>query len=145
MVNSVHPINLVTTMDGVGPSNTPGTSKGRDVADQEEARRRKGKAIAKPSKTIDSALKRLEDKEDGPRKLAKLCLGPEMPRASAFDQLGGGRDRHPTPSRQSRDAETIHLDEDEAESQARQSAYTRIPYEDQEEDFNRIGSMVQKL
>ncbi|VFQ71056.1 unnamed protein product [Cuscuta campestris] len=111
-----------------------------DEAEQEVARRRKGKAIVKPSKTRDSAFKRLGDKEDGPRKSAKLRLGPEMGRTSAMGGLGGSR---PAPSRRSRESETIHLDEEEVESHPRASAYTRLSYD--EDDLDKIGSVARKL
>ncbi|VFQ67262.1 unnamed protein product [Cuscuta campestris] len=114
MVNSVHLINLATSMDGVGPSNIPGTSKGRDVVDPD---------VAKPSKTRDSAFKRLEIRRMDPASQPKR-VGPEMARACTFDQLGGGRDGQPAPLRHSRDAETIHLDEEKAKGQPRQLAYT---------------------
>ncbi|VFQ61651.1 unnamed protein product [Cuscuta campestris] len=80
-------VNLTGTMNEAAPSNVHEV----DEAEQEAARRRKGKAIAKPSKTRDSAFKRLGDKEDGPRKSAKLRLGPEMGRTSAMERLGGNR------------------------------------------------------
>ncbi|VFQ97464.1 unnamed protein product [Cuscuta campestris] len=108
---------------------------------QEAARRRKGKAIAKPSKTRDSAFKRLGDKkEDGPRKSAKLRLGPEMGRTSVMERLGGSRHAQ---SRRSRESETIRRDEEEAESQPRASAYTRLSYD--EDDLDKIGSVARKL
>ncbi|VFQ77706.1 unnamed protein product [Cuscuta campestris] len=83
----IRPVNLTGTMNEAAPSNVHEI----DEAEQEVARRRKGKAIAKPSKTRDSAFKRLGDKEDGPRKSAKLRLGPEMGRSSAMERLGGSR------------------------------------------------------
>ncbi|VFQ76173.1 unnamed protein product [Cuscuta campestris] len=101
---------------------------------------RKGKAIAKPSKTQDSAFKCLGDKEDGPRKSAKLRLGPEMDRTSAMERLGGSRHAQ---SRRSRESKTIHLDEEEAESQPRASTYTRLSYD--EDDLDKMGSIVRKL
>ncbi|VFQ96457.1 unnamed protein product, partial [Cuscuta campestris] len=88
----IRPVNLTGTMNEGAPSNVHEV----DEAEQEAARRRKGKAIAKPSKTRDSALKRLGDKEDGPRKSSKLRLGPEMGRTSGIERLGGNR---PTQSR----------------------------------------------
>ncbi|VFQ69336.1 unnamed protein product [Cuscuta campestris] len=111
-----------------------------DEAEQEAARRRKGKAIAKPSKTRDSAFKRLGDKEHGPRKYAKLRLGPEMGRTSAMERHSGS---HHAQSRRSRESETIHQDEEEAESQPRASAYTRLSYD--EDDLDKIGSVARKL
>ncbi|VFQ86415.1 unnamed protein product [Cuscuta campestris] len=132
----VRPVNLTGIMNEVAPSNVHGV----DEAEQEVARRRKGKAIAKPSKTRDSAFKRLGDKEDGPRKSVKLRLGPEMGRTSAMERLGGSR---PAPSRRFRESETIHLDEEEAESQPRASAYTRLSYD--EDDLDKIGSVARKL
>ncbi|VFQ68976.1 unnamed protein product [Cuscuta campestris] len=107
---------------------------------QEAARRRKSKAIAKPSKTRDSAFKCLGDKEDGPRKSAKLRLGPEMGRTSAMERLGGSRHAQ---SRRSRESEAIHQDEEEVESQPRASAYTRLSYD--EDDLDKIGSVARKL
>ncbi|VFQ82167.1 unnamed protein product [Cuscuta campestris] len=132
----IHPVNLTGTMNEAAPSNIHEV----DEAEQEAARRRKGKAIAKPSKTRDSAFKRLGDKEDGPCKSAKLRLGPEMGRTSAMERLGGNR---PTQSRRSRESETIHLDEEEAESQPRASAYNRLSYD--EDDLDKIGSVARKL
>ncbi|VFQ60715.1 unnamed protein product [Cuscuta campestris] len=132
----IRPVNLTGTMNEAAPSNVHEV----DEAEQEAARRRKGKAIAKPSKTRDSAFKRLGDKEDGPRKSAKLRLGPEMGRTSAMERLGGSR---PAQSRRSRESETIHLDEEEAESQPRASAYTRLSYD--EDDLDKIGSVARKL
>ncbi|VFQ92396.1 unnamed protein product [Cuscuta campestris] len=81
----IHPVNLTGTMNEAAPSNVHEV----DEVEQEAARRGKGKAIAKPSKTRDSAFKCLGDKEDGPRKSAKLRLGPEMGRTSAMERLGG--------------------------------------------------------
>ncbi|VFQ98144.1 unnamed protein product [Cuscuta campestris] len=132
----IRPVNLTGTMNEAAPSNVHEV----DEAEQETARRRKGKAIAKPSKTRDSAFKRLGDKEDGPRKSAKLRLGPETGRTSAMERLGGNR---PAQSRRSRKSETIHLDEEEAESQPRASAYTRLSYD--EDDLDKIGSVARKL
>ncbi|VFQ92844.1 unnamed protein product [Cuscuta campestris] len=132
----VHPVNLTGTMNEAAPSNVHEF----DEAEQEAARRGKGKAIAKPSKTRDSAFKRLGDKEDGPRKSAKLRLGPEMGRTSAMERLGGSR---PAPSRHFRESETIHLDEEEAESQPKASAYIRLSYD--EDDLDKMGSIVRKL
>ncbi|VFQ73595.1 unnamed protein product [Cuscuta campestris] len=132
----IRPVNLTGTMNEAAPSNVHEV----DEAEQEAARRRKGKAIAKPSKTRDSALKRLGDKEDGPRKSSKLRLGPEMGRTSGIERLGGNR---PTQSRYSRESETIYLDEEEAESQPRASAYTRLSYD--EDDLDKIGSVARKL
>ncbi|VFQ69519.1 unnamed protein product [Cuscuta campestris] len=80
------------------------------------------------------------DKEDGPRKSAKLRLGPEMGRTSAMERLGGNC---PAQSRHSRESETIHLGEEEAESQPRASAYTRLSYD--EDDLDKIGSVARKL
>ncbi|VFQ73386.1 unnamed protein product, partial [Cuscuta campestris] len=132
----IRPVNLTGTMNEAAPSNVHEV----DEAEQEEARRRKGKAIAKPSKTRDSAFKRLGDKEDGPRKSPKLRLGSEMGRTSAMERLGGNR---PAQSRRSRESETIHLDEEEVESQPRASAYTRLSYD--EDDLDKIGSVARKL
>ncbi|VFQ71079.1 unnamed protein product [Cuscuta campestris] len=132
----IHPVNLAGTMNEAAPSNV----REVDEAEQEAARRRKGKAIAKPSKTRDSAFKRLGDKEHGPRKSAKLRLGPEMGRTSAMEKLGGSRLAQ---SRRSRESETIRQDEEEAESQARASAYTRLSYD--EDDLDKIGSVARKL
>ncbi|VFQ76089.1 unnamed protein product [Cuscuta campestris] len=132
----IRPVNLTGTMNEAAPSNVHEV----DEAEQEAARKRKGKAIAKPSKTRDSAFKRLGDKEDGPRKSAKLRLGPEMGRTSAMERLGGNR---PAQCRRSRESETIHLDEEEAESQPRASAYTRLSYD--EDDLDKIGSVARKL
>ncbi|VFQ68794.1 unnamed protein product [Cuscuta campestris] len=132
----IRPVNLTGTMNEAAPSNVYEV----DEAEKEAARRRKGKAIAKPSKTRDSAFKRLGDKEDGLRKSAKLRLGPEMGRTSAMERLGGNR---PAQSRRSRESETIHLDEEEAESQPRASAYTRLSYD--EDDLDKIGSVARKL
>ncbi|VFQ71370.1 unnamed protein product [Cuscuta campestris] len=132
----IRPVNLTGTMNEAAPSNVHEV----DEAEQEAARRRKGKAIAKPSKTRDSAFKCLGDNEDGSRKSAKLRLGPEMGRTSAMERLGGNR---PTQSRRSRESETIHLDEEEAESQPRASAYTRLSYD--EDDLDKIGSVARKL
>ncbi|VFQ93887.1 unnamed protein product [Cuscuta campestris] len=101
----IHPVNLTRTMNEAAPSNFHEV----DEAEQEAARRKKGKDIAKPSKTRDSAFKCLGDKEDGPRK----------------------------------ESETIHLDEEEAESQPRASAYTRLSYD--EDDLDKIGSVARKL
>ncbi|VFR01048.1 unnamed protein product [Cuscuta campestris] len=129
-------VNLTRTMNEAAPSNVHEV----DEEEQEVARRRKGKAIAKPSKTRDSAFKCLGDKEDGPHKSAKLRLGPEMGRTSVMERLGGGR---PTQSRRSRESETIHLDEEEAESQPKASAYTRLSYD--EDDLDKIGSVARKL
>ncbi|VFQ69835.1 unnamed protein product [Cuscuta campestris] len=131
----IHPVNLTGTMNEAAPSNVHEV----DEAEQEAARRRKGKAIAKPSKTRDSAFKCLGNKEDGPRNSAKLRLGPEMGRTSAMERLGGSR---PARSRRSRESEMIHLDEEEAESQPRASAYTRLPYD--EDDLDKIGSIAKK-
>ncbi|VFQ64895.1 unnamed protein product [Cuscuta campestris] len=111
-----------------------------DEAEQEAARRRKGKAIAKPSKTRDSAFIRLGDKEDGPRKSAKLRLGPETGRTNGMERHGGNR---PAQSHRSRESVTIHLDEEEAESQPRASTYTRLSYD--EDDLDKIGSIARKL
>ncbi|VFQ91077.1 unnamed protein product [Cuscuta campestris] len=132
----VRPVNLTGAMDQAAPSNVHEA----DDAEQEAARRRKGKAIAKPSKTRDSTFKRLGDKEDGPRKSAKLRLDPEMGRTSAMERVGGSR---PALSHRSRESETIHLDEEEAESQPTASAYTRISYD--EDDLDKIGSVARKL
>ncbi|VFQ70217.1 unnamed protein product [Cuscuta campestris] len=132
----IRPVNLTGTVNEATPSNVHEV----DEAEQEAARRRKGKAIAKPSKTRDSAFKRLGDKEDGPRKSAKLHLGPEMGRTSAMERLGGNR---PVQSRRSRESETIHLDEEEAKSQPRASTYTRVSYD--EDDLDKIGSVARKL
>ncbi|VFQ82001.1 unnamed protein product [Cuscuta campestris] len=132
----IRPVNLTGTMNEAAPSNVHEINE----AGQEAARRRKGKAIAKPSKTRDSAFKRLGDKEDGPRKSAKLRLGPEMGRTSAMERLGGSRHAQ---SRRSRESETIHQDEEEAESQPRASAYTRLSYD--EDDLDKIGSVARKL
>ncbi|VFQ89160.1 unnamed protein product, partial [Cuscuta campestris] len=106
----IHPVNLTGTLNEAAPSNVHEINE----AEQEAARRKKGKAIAEPSKTRDSAFKLLGGKEDGPRKSAKLRLGPEMGRTSAMERLGGGRHAQ---SRRSRESETIHQDEEEAESQ----------------------------
>ncbi|VFQ69779.1 unnamed protein product [Cuscuta campestris] len=125
----IRPVNLTGTMNEAAPSNVHEV----DEAEQEAARRRKGKAIAKPSKTRDSAFKRLGDKEDGPRKSSKLRFGPEMGRTSAMERLGGNR---PAQSRRSRESKTIHLDEEEAESQPRAS---------DEDDLDKIGSVARKL
>ncbi|VFQ64896.1 unnamed protein product [Cuscuta campestris] len=57
----IRPVNLTGTMNEAAPLNIYEV----DEAEQEAARRRKGKAIAKPSKTRDSAFIRLGDKEDG--------------------------------------------------------------------------------
>ncbi|VFQ79200.1 unnamed protein product [Cuscuta campestris] len=103
-------VNLIGTMDKAAPSNVHEV----DEAEQEVARRRKGKAIAKPNKTRDSAFKRMWDKEDGPRKSAKLRFGPEMGRTSAIERLGGSCLAQ---SRCSRESETIHLNEEEVETQ----------------------------
>ncbi|VFQ72519.1 unnamed protein product [Cuscuta campestris] len=132
----IHPVNLTGTMNEAASSNVHEV----DEAEQEAAHRRKGKAIAKPNKTRDLAFKRLGDKEDGPPKSAKLRLGPEMGRSSAMERLGGS---HPAQSRRSRESETIHLDEEEAESQPRASAYTRLSYD--EDDLDKIGSIERKL
>ncbi|VFQ69943.1 unnamed protein product [Cuscuta campestris] len=132
----VRPVNLTGITNEAAPSNVHEF----DEAEQEAARKRKGKAIAKPSKSRDSAFKRLGDKEDGPRKSAKLRLGPEMGRTSAMERLGGSR---PVQSRRSRESKTIHLDEEEAESQPRASAYTRLSYD--EDDLDKIGSVARKL
>ncbi|VFQ98671.1 unnamed protein product [Cuscuta campestris] len=132
----IRPVNLMGTMNEAAPSNVHEV----DEAEQEAARRRKGKAIAKPNKTRDSAFKRLGDKEDGPRKSAKLRLGPEMGRTSAMERLVGSRHAQ---SRRSRESETIHQDEEEAESQPRASAYTRLSYD--EDDLDKIGSVARKL
>ncbi|VFQ61776.1 unnamed protein product [Cuscuta campestris] len=67
----IHPVNLTGTLNEAAPSNVHEINE----AEQEAARRKKGKAIAEPSKTRDSAFKRLGGKEDGPRKSAKLRLG----------------------------------------------------------------------
>ncbi|VFQ93881.1 unnamed protein product [Cuscuta campestris] len=132
----VRPVNLTGIMNEAEPSNVHKV----DEAEHEVARRRKGKDIAKPSKTRDSAFKRLGDKEEGPRKSAKLRLGPEMGRTSAMERLGGSR---PAPSRRSRESETIHLDEEEAENQPRASAYTRLSFD--EDDLDKIGRVARKL
>ncbi|VFQ95107.1 unnamed protein product [Cuscuta campestris] len=132
----IRPVNLTKTMNETAPSNVHEI----DEAEQEAARRRKGKAIAKPSKTRDSVFKRLGDKEDGPRKSAKLRLGPEMGRTSEMERLGGSRHAQ---SHRSRESETIHQDEEEAESQPRASAYTRLSYD--EDDLDKIGSVARKL
>ncbi|VFQ81006.1 unnamed protein product [Cuscuta campestris] len=132
----VRPVNLTGIMNEAAPSNVHEI----DEAEQEAARRRKGKAIAKSSKTRDSAFKRLGDKDDGPRKSAKLRLGPEMGRTSAMERLGGSR---PAQSHCSRESEMIHLDEEEAESQPKASAYTRLSYN--EDDLEEIGSVERKL
>ncbi|VFQ60122.1 unnamed protein product [Cuscuta campestris] len=132
----IRPVNLTGTMNEGAPSNVHEV----DEAEQEAARRRKGKAIAKPSKTRDSAFKCLGDKEDGPRKSAKPRLGPEMGRTSAMERLGGNRLAQ---SRHSRESKMIHLDEEEAESQPSASAYTRILYG--EDDLDKIGSVARKL
>ncbi|VFQ95959.1 unnamed protein product [Cuscuta campestris] len=89
----IHSVNLTGIMNEAAPSNVHEI----DEAEQEAARRRKGKAIAKPSKTRDSVFKRLGDKEDGPRKSAKLRLGPKkeaesQPRASAYTRLSYDED-----------------------------------------------------
>ncbi|VFQ62769.1 unnamed protein product [Cuscuta campestris] len=132
----IHPVNLTGTMNEVAPSNVHEV----DEVEQEAARRRKGKAIAKPSKTRDSAFKRLGDKEDGPCKSSKLRFGPEMGRTSAMERLGGSRHAQ---SRRSREYKTIHLDEEEAESQPRASTYTRLSYD--EDDLDKMGSIARKL
>ncbi|VFQ99239.1 unnamed protein product [Cuscuta campestris] len=132
----VRPVNLKGIMNEAAPSNVHEV----DEAEQEVARRRKGKAIAKPRKTRDSTFKRLGDKEDGPRKSAKLRLGPEMGRTSAMERLGGSCHAQ---SRRSRESETIHQDEEEAESQPRASTYTRLSYN--EDDLDKIGSVARKL
>ncbi|VFQ91075.1 unnamed protein product [Cuscuta campestris] len=59
---------------------------------------------------------------------------------SAMERLGGSRS---APSRRSRESETIHLDEEEVESQSRASAYTRLSYD--EDDLDKIGSVARKL
>ncbi|VFQ99526.1 unnamed protein product [Cuscuta campestris] len=132
----IHPVNLTGTLNEAAPSNVHEINE----AGQEAARRKKGKAIAEPSKTRDSAFKRLGGKEDGPRKSAKLRLDPEMGRTSATERLGGGRHAQ---SRRSKKSETIHQDEEEAESQPRASAYTRLSYD--EDDLDKIGSVAKKL
>ncbi|VFQ69191.1 unnamed protein product [Cuscuta campestris] len=111
MMIPIHPVNLTGAMDMATPS------------------------IAKPSKTRDSAFKRLGDKES-----AKLRLGLEMGRTSAMERLGGSR---PAQSRRSRESETIHLDEEETESQPRASAYTKLSYD--EDDLHKIESVARKL
>ncbi|VFQ59321.1 unnamed protein product [Cuscuta campestris] len=111
----IHPMNLTGTMNEAAPSNVHEV----DEAEQEAARRKK---------------------EDGPRKSAKLRLGPEMGRTSAMERLGGGRHAQ---SRRFRESETIHQDEEEAESQPRASAYTRLSYD--EDDLDKIGSVARKL
>ncbi|VFQ58338.1 unnamed protein product [Cuscuta campestris] len=132
----IHPVNLTRTLNEAAPSNFHEINE----AEQEAARRKKGKAIAEPSKTRDSAFKRLGGKEDGPRKSAKLHLGLEMGRTSAMERLGGGRHAQ---SRRSRESETIHQDEEEAESQPRASAYTRLSYD--EDDLDKIGSWADRV
>ncbi|VFQ69482.1 unnamed protein product, partial [Cuscuta campestris] len=132
----IHPVNLTGTLNEAAPSNVHDINE----AEQEAARRKKGKAIVEPSKTRDSTFKRLGGKEDGPRKSAKLRLGPEMGRTSAMERLGGYRHAQ---SRRSRESETIHQDEEEAESQPRASAYTRLSYD--EDDLDKIGSVARKL
>ncbi|VFQ64830.1 unnamed protein product [Cuscuta campestris] len=132
----VRPVNLERAMDQALPSNVYEAND----AEQEAARRRKGKAIAKPSKSWDSAFKRLGDKEDGLRKSSKLRLDPEMGRTSAMERLGGSR---PALSRRSRESETIHLDEEKTKSQPWASAYTRLSYD--EDDLDKIGSVARKL
>ncbi|VFQ89994.1 unnamed protein product [Cuscuta campestris] len=132
----IHPVNLTGTLSEAAPSNVHEINE----AEQEAARRRKGKAIANSSKTRDSAFKRLGDKEDGPRKSAKLRLGSKMGRTSAMERLGGSRHAQ---SRRSRESETIHQDEEEAESQPRASPYTRLSYD--EDDLDKIGSVARKL
>ncbi|VFQ84428.1 unnamed protein product [Cuscuta campestris] len=94
-----------------------------------------------PELTIQTRSGQLQwDKEDGPRKSAKLRLGPEMGRTSAMERLGGSRHAQ---SRRSRESEMIHQDEEEAESQPRASAYTRLSYD--EDDLEKIGSVARKL
>ncbi|VFQ76580.1 unnamed protein product [Cuscuta campestris] len=132
----IRPVNLTGTMNEAAPSNIHEV----DEAEQEAARRRKGKAIAKPSKTRDSAFIRLRDKEDRPCKSAKLRLGPETGQTSGMERLGGNR---PAQSRYSRESETIHLDEEEAESQPRASTYTGLSCD--EDDLDKIGSVARKL
>ncbi|VFQ91465.1 unnamed protein product [Cuscuta campestris] len=132
----IHLVNLTGTMNEAAPSNVHEINE----AEQEAARRKKGKAIAEPSKTRDSAFKCLGDKEDRPRKSTKLRLGPEMGRTSAMERLGGSRHAQ---SRRSRESETIHQDEEEAESQPRASTYTRLSYD--EDDLDKIGSVARKL
>ncbi|VFQ68888.1 unnamed protein product [Cuscuta campestris] len=132
----IRPVNLTGTMNEAAPSNIHEV----DEAEQEAARRRKGKAIAKPSKTRDSAFIRLGDKEDRPCKSAKLRLGPETGQTSGMERLGGNR---PAQSRCSRESETIHLDEEEAESQPRASTYTGLSCD--EDDLDKIGSVARKL
>ncbi|VFQ82110.1 unnamed protein product, partial [Cuscuta campestris] len=63
-----------------------------------------------------------------------------MGRTSAMERLGGSRHAQ---SRRSRESETIHQDEEEAESQPRASAYTRLSYD--EDDLDKIGSVARKL
>ncbi|VFQ89983.1 unnamed protein product [Cuscuta campestris] len=57
-----------------------------------------------------------------------------------MERLGGSRHAQ---SRRSRESETIHQDEEEAESQPRASAYTRLSYD--EGDLDKIGSVARKL
>ncbi|VFQ61311.1 unnamed protein product [Cuscuta campestris] len=57
-----------------------------------------------------------------------------------MERLGGSRHAQ---SRRSRESETIRQDEEEAESQPRASAYTRLSYD--EDDLDKIGSVARKL
>ncbi|VFQ95596.1 unnamed protein product [Cuscuta campestris] len=72
-IHSVQPVNLVSAMNQAGPSRPADTPDGHVVSvtneeEWDEPRTNKGKGIAKPTKTRDSAFKRLGFKNEGPRK-----------------------------------------------------------------------------
>ncbi|VFQ94255.1 unnamed protein product [Cuscuta campestris] len=137
-------------MNQAGPSCPAGTLDGYVVSvtneeEWDEPRTNSGKGITKPTKTRDSALKRLGSKKEGPRKSVKLRLGPDTVRPSAFECHGGGRGEQPAQSRSPKGTQSRHLEEEEAESQPRAFTYTRLSYESAERDFDEIGCMARKL
>ncbi|VFQ70932.1 unnamed protein product [Cuscuta campestris] len=149
-IHSVQPVNLVSAMTQAGPSRLAGTPDGHVVSvtneeEWDEPRTDKGKGIAKPTKTRDSAFKRLGSKNEGPRKSVKLRLGPDTVRPSAFERHGGVRGEQPAQSRRPKGTQSCHLEEGEAESQPRASAYTRLSYGSTDKDFDEIGFMARKL
>ncbi|VFQ82308.1 unnamed protein product [Cuscuta campestris] len=88
----------------------------------------------------EAAPSNVHEVDEAEQESAKLRLGPEMGRTSAMERLGGSRHAQ---SHRSRESETIHQDEEEAESQPRASAYTRLSYD--EDDLDKIGSVARKL
>ncbi|VFQ62952.1 unnamed protein product [Cuscuta campestris] len=150
MIHFVEPVNLVSEMNQAGPSRPAGTPDGHVVSvtneeEWDEPRTDKGKGIAKPTKTRDSAFKCLGSKNEGPRKSAKFRLGHDTVRPSAFERHGGVRRKQPAQSRRPKGSQGRHLEEGEAESQSRASAYTRLSYGSADKDFDEIGFMARKL